>query len=179
MRKRILEGIAGIGLLAVLPACNVSKQATTEKLYSVAREMEAEVEQPMVAQTFNKITRSVEVPLLKVDAQSIYARMITYIIPNEELAPKISAERISAYIDFPAGSVSVNPKYGNNCAELAKLEERLMQLLQGDNGDVKNIRITGYASPDGNTKENERLAGNRAIQFKNYLQKKSICRTTV
>lgn len=28
MRKRILEGIAGIGLLAVLPACSTQKQTT-------------------------------------------------------------------------------------------------------------------------------------------------------
>lgn len=174
MRKRFLEGIAGIGLLAVLPACNVSKQATTEAIYSTAREIEGGTEavEPATAQVFNGITRSVEIPQLQIDAQSVYQRMITYIVPDEELAPKISSERISAYIDYPAGGVSVNPKYGNNRAELAKLEERLLQLLQGDNGDVKNIRITGYASPDGNTKENERLAGNRAIQFKNYLQKK-------
>ena len=33
------------------------------------------------------------------------------------------------------------------------------------------IKLTGYASPDGSTKENERLAGNRTIQFKNYLLK--------
>lgn len=174
MRKRFLEGIAGIGLLAVLPACNVSKQATTEDIYSTAREIEGGTEavEPATAQVFNGITRSVEIPQLQIDAQSVYQRMITYIVPDEELAPKISSKRISAYIDYPAGGVSVNPKYGNNRAELAKLEERLLQLLQGDNGDVKNIRITGYASPDGNTKENERLAGNRAIQFKNYLQKK-------
>ena len=174
MRKRFLEGIAGIGLLAVLPACNVSKQATTEDIYSTAREIEGGTEavEPATAQVFNGITRSVEIPQLQIDAQSVYQRMITYIVPDEELAPKILSKRISAYIDYPAGGESVNPKYGNNRAELAKLEERLLQLLQGDNGDVKNIRITGYASPDGNTKENERLAGNRAIQFKNYLQKK-------
>lgn len=38
MRKRILEGIAGIGLLAVLPACSTQKQAIMpEDVYAVAR----------------------------------------------------------------------------------------------------------------------------------------------
>lgn len=69
----------------------------------------------------------------------------------------------------------MNLKYGNNSAELAKLEGHLKTLLQSAGGYVKNIRITGYASPDGNTKENERLAGNRAVQFKNYLQNNSNC----
>ena len=172
MRKELFSGIAGIGLLAVLPACNVSKQATVEEAYSAAREMEVGAVQPEAAQTSGAITRSVTIPLLQVDAQSVYNRMITYITPDEELAPKTSSERISAYIDFPAGGVSVSPKYGNNRVELAKLEARLQQLLQGGSGAVKNIRVTGYASPDGNTKENERLAGNRAMQFKNYLEKK-------
>lgn len=72
MRKKILEGIAGIGLLAVLPACNVSKEATTEDIYSTAREIErgAEAMVPVTAEVFNGITRSVEIPQLKVDAQS-------------------------------------------------------------------------------------------------------------
>lgn len=38
MRKRILEGIAGFGLLAVLPACNTQKQAVTNDVYEVARQ---------------------------------------------------------------------------------------------------------------------------------------------
>lgn len=171
MRKKILNGIAGIGLLAVLPACNVFRQATTDALYSEARAIETGTVQPAVAETSGGITRNVVIPQLQVDAQSVYRQMVTYITPDEELAPKTSMERISAYIDFPAGGITVNSKYGNNRAELARLEESLKKLLGADNGEVKNIRITGYASPDGNTKENERLAGNRAIRFKNYLQK--------
>ena len=43
--------------------------------------------------------------------------------------------------------------------------------MQSAAGGITKIRITGYASPDGSTKENERLAGNRSIRFKAYLQK--------
>lgn len=169
MQKRILEGIASLGLLAVLSACSSQKETVaTENIYEVARTMSVEMKQEKDSQL---LSRSVTIPQLQIDAQSVYGRMITYITPDEELLPTVSVEILDAYIDFPAGNVQINPKYGNNRAELAKLEEQLKPLLQSGNGKIKKIRITGYASPDGNTKANEQLAGNRAIQFKNYLQK--------
>ncbi|WP_293716291.1 OmpA family protein [uncultured Parabacteroides sp.] len=173
MQKRILAGIAGIGLLAVLPACSAQKQSVTEDMYAAARTAQtgSEPEQQEVNTPTGQATRNVAIPLLQIDAQAVYNRMINYIAPDEELAPKVVSRHISVYVDFPAGGVSVNPGYGNNRAELVKLEEHLKPLLQSDGGGVTKIRITGYASPDGNTKENERLAGNRSIQFKNYLQK--------
>ena len=172
MRKRILEGIAGIGLLAVLPACSAQKQSVTEEVYTAARAVQtgSETEQQK-EKALSGATRNIVIPLLQIDAHSIYNRMINYITPDEELAPKVISQNISVYVDYPAGSVTLNPKYGNNRAELVKLEEYLKPLMQSANDGVTKIRITGYASPDGSTKENERLAGNRSIQFKTYLQK--------
>ena len=173
MRKRIFEVIAGIGLLAFLPACSTQKQTTIpEDVYAVARTVQTgTVQETGADKQQGQISRNMVIPQLQVDAQSVYNRMINYIVPEEELAPVLLKEQLAVYIDFPAGGIQVNLKYGNNSAELAKLEGHLKTLLQSAGGYVKNIRITGYASPDGNTKENERLAGNRAVQFKNYLQK--------
>ena len=172
MRKRIIEGIAGLGLLAVLPACHTQKQAIpSADLYALAAGPVETVSEQGAQSPAKPQGRSILIPQLQVDAQSVYNKMITYINPDEELLPTVSVAKLAAYIDFPAGSVQVNPKYGNNRAELAKLEGQLKPLLQVGNGKIKKIRITGYASPDGNTKANEQLAGNRAIQFKNYLQK--------
>lgn len=172
MRKRIIEGIAGLGLLAVLPACHTQKQATTATdLYAIAAGTVQTSSEQKTQRSPEQQGRSILIPQLQVDAQSVYNRMITYIAPDEELSPKVSVEKLAAYIDFPANGIRVSPKYGNNRAELARFEERLKTLLQSAGGRVKKIRITGYASPDGNTKVNEQLAGNRAIQFRNYLQK--------
>ena len=123
MRKRILEGIAGIGLLAVLPACSTQKQAIMpEDVYAVARTVQTGTEQEAGSdKQQGQISRNVEIPQLQVDAQSVYNRMINYIVPEEELAPVLLKEQLAVYIDFPAGGVQVNPKYGNNSAELAKL----------------------------------------------------------
>ena len=172
MRKRILEGIAGFGLLAVLPACHTQQQAVTNDVYEVARQVQTTSGQEnSIADPAGQPARSILIPQLQIDAQSVYNRMINYITPDEELAPKVVSRHFSVYVDYPAGGVSVNPKYGNNRAELTKLKEHLQPLLQSADGGVTKIRITGYASPDGSTKENERLAGNRSIQFKTYLQK--------
>lgn len=173
MQKRILAGIAGVGLLAVLPGCSTQKQSVMEDVYSVVRTAQTgpEPEQLPANVSAGQATRNIAIPLLQVDAQAVYNRMINYITSDEELAPKATIRNISVYIDFPANGVSVNPKYGNNRAELTKLGEHLKPLLQSGNGGVTKIRLTGYASPDGNTKENERLAGNRSIQFKAYLLK--------
>lgn len=169
MRKSILEGIAGIGLLAVIPACGTQMEPVANiNAYETARQIQVN---PELVKENQQLSRNVSIPQLQIDAQSVYRRMITYITPDEELLPTVSADKLAAYIDFPAGAIQINAKYGNNRAELAKLEERLKSMLQLTNGKIRKIRITGYASPDGNTKENERLAGNRAIQFKNYLQK--------
>lgn len=172
MRKRIIEGIAGLGLLAVLSACHTQKQATTSTdLYAIATGTMQTSSEQKTQLSPEQQGRSILIPQLQVDAQSIYNRMITYIAPDEELSPEVLVDKLTAYVDYPANGIQINPKYGNNSAELARFEERLKALLQSTRGRVKNIRIMGYASPDGNTKENERLAGNRAIQFKNYLQK--------
>lgn len=173
MQKEVLVGISSFVFLAVLPSCGARKQSVTEDVYAVARTVQTELESEQKnGGTFGvQATRNITIPLLQIDAQSVYNRMINYIIPDEELVPKVFTQNMSVYIDFPAGGISINPKYGNNRAELTRLEEHLRPLLLSGNGTVTTIRIIGYASPDGNTKENERLAGNRSIQFKGYLQK--------
>ena len=172
MKKGLIQGIAGVGLLVLLPSCNTQKQTTGSDVYAIARTTQSESgQEERVKVRHEQLSRSVVVPQLQVDAQSVYKRMITYITPEEETAPVVSEEKLTAYVDFPANGIQVNPKYGNNSAILTKLEERLGNLLQSPDENVRDIRIMGYASPDGNTKENDRLAGNRAVQFKNYLQK--------
>ena len=102
MRKRILEGIAGIGLLAVLPACSTQKQAIMpEDVYAVARTVQTGTEQEAGSdKQQGQISRNVEIPQLQVDAQSVYNRMINYIVPEEELAPVLLKEQLAVSMAF-------------------------------------------------------------------------------
>lgn len=96
MRKRILEGIAGFGLLAVLPACHTQQQAVTNDVYEVAHEVQAASGQEnSIADPARQPARSILIPQLQIDAQSVYNRMINYITPDEELAPKVVSQHLS------------------------------------------------------------------------------------
>lgn len=118
------------------------------------------------------LVRHAEIPQMQIDAGGC-------VCPDGELChardritvPRTVTQKLTAYIAYPAGSITVDSRYGNNRAELEKLYEQLDGLLQGRN-PVKNVRLTGYASPDGNTLSNERLAANRVLAFKKYLQDK-------
>ena len=154
----------GFFTLVFLSSCGVFRQSwrpETDKPLPAAAGRDSVV--PLV--------RHAEIPQLQVDAISVYSRMIDYFTPetNKPVATA-STEKLTAYICFPAGSIRFNPSYGNNRAELEKLKEHLSRLADGEK-KIESVRLTGFASPDGSTTENERLAGNRAVDFKNYLQK--------
>ena len=156
MKMVITKGLAGLCILVSLPSCGTDRQS----LQVIEDIPEA------------TLVRCAEIPLLKIDALAVYSGMISYLTPEVETCPaeQPGTEKLTAYIGFPAGNVKLDLKYGNNRAELEKLKERLSQ-LQGAENRVRAVRLTGFASPDGSTSENERLAGNRAVGFKNYLQK--------
>lgn len=168
MKRGIAEGLVGLCILAALPSCVASRQDM---------QPEAHTENGVEAVGGRKPPAAVwvrhrEIPLLQVEALSVYREMICYLTPEPKTsrAEQPAIEKLTAYVGFPAGSIRLDPKYGNNHAELEKLKERLAK-LQDTGNKVRAVRLTGFASPDGSTAENERLAGNRAVGLKNYLQK--------
>lgn len=168
MKNIVTEGLAGLCMLAILSSCKTGRQEM-----SAAGRMERA--QTVVVEKDSSaaiLVRHAEIPLLKMDALAVYGEMISYLSPEPEISPaeQLSSEKLTAYVGFPAGGVRLDLKYGNNRAELEKLKERLSRLQDGEK-KIQSVRLTGFASPDGSTTENERLAGNRAVGFKNYLQK--------
>lgn len=78
---------------------------------------------------------------------------------------------VTLYVDYVKGGSRVDPSYGNNSLELRKAERMLVPLLGDPNIYIKEIRITGYASPDGAYYDNEALAKARSLGFRTYLTK--------
>lgn len=78
---------------------------------------------------------------------------------------------VTLYVDYVKGGSRVDPSYGNNSLELRKAERMLVPLLGDPNIYIKEIRITGYASPDGAYYDNEALAKARSLGFRMYLTK--------
>lgn len=168
-KQQLLQGCLGLSL--VLTSCGGQRQltVTTEDVIPDQVIIPTEQETANTSQPTNSDIRNLQIPQLRVDALSVYREMLVYTDPEDGNAPRNITEHLTAFIDYPAGSATLNPKYGNNRAELEKLNDRLRPLLASPKG--MRIELTGYASPDGSTKENEQLAGNRTIQFKNYLLK--------
>lgn len=168
-KQQLLQGCLGLSL--VLTSCGGQRQltVTTEDVIPDQVIIPTEQETVNTSQPTNSDIRNLQIPQLRVDALSVYREMLVYTDPEDGNAPRNITEHLTAFIDYPAGSATLNPKYGNNRAELEKLNDRLRPLLASPKG--MRIELTGYASPDGSTKENEQLAGNRTIQFKNYLLK--------
>lgn len=78
---------------------------------------------------------------------------------------------VTLYVDYVRGGSRVDPSYGKNSVELRKAERMLVPLLSDPNIHIKEIRITGYASPDGAYYDNEALAKARSLGFRTYLAK--------
>ena len=165
-KQQLLQGCLGLGF--ALTSCAGQRQLTVTAEGVIPGQAITPVEQEATppGQPSNPDIRNLQIPQLRVDALSVYREMLVYTDPEEGNAPRNITEHLTAFIDYPAGSATLNPKYGNNRAELEKLNDRLRPLLASPKG--MRIELTGYASPDGSTKENEQLAGNRTIQFKNH-----------
>jgi tetratricopeptide (TPR) repeat protein len=95
---------------------------------------------------------------------------VNYIVPEVE-AIKQRHEEVSAYLDFRVGSSIIMLEYGNNPAELAKINKLIAPLKDNQNVQIKEMLVTGYASPEGTYASNLKLSEARAASLKGYLQK--------
>ncbi len=72
---------------------------------------------------------------------------------------------------FPLDKADLNRDYRNNGETLDKIVNILQQIYADNRSDVGKILIVGFASPEGPTRRNERLAGARAMVLKEYVNR--------
>ena len=96
--------------------------------------------------------------------------MAPAIQPAEETV-KRRAENKSARLEYRRDSYAVLPEYRTNRAELDSVQHSLALVKDNPNLTITGIYITGYASPEGSVKYNERLSQLRAQTFADYLQR--------
>ena len=102
---------------------------------------------------------------------ALWAMMTGFIDPEVE-GVKNRAATASVNIDYPVNVYKVMPAYGKNPDELPKVDTLMASIMGDQYITVNSFRITGYASPEGRYTSNERLAKNRSLGFKDYLQAK-------
>lgn len=126
------------------------------------------LESPCVAKV-EKIDTVVKVVPAILDVEKVtppLERSEDYSGHKQEVEQRVA---VTLYVDYPRGGSRVDPSYGNNYAELRKAENMLVPLLGDPDIHIKEIRITGYASPDGAYYDNEALSKARSLGFRAYL----------
>lgn len=100
-----------------------------------------------------------------------YASMVSFLTPDPKQENKHRSKSTTLYIDYPLGKDEVYPDFKNNREEIGKIDASLLPVLAEGYSELERIEVKGYASPDGNYGDNEKLAANRSRLFAWYVQK--------
>lgn len=99
-----------------------------------------------------------------------YAPMVSWLTPIAANNGKNRSRTATLYLDYPLGKDDIYPDYKNNRNKLDKIDRLVAPLLDSDFSEIGEIRIRGYASPDGNYHDNETLSATRAARFSEYVR---------
>lgn len=95
--------------------------------------------------------------------------VVVYQIPLAETV-KARAKEGSAFLDFPVSKTEINPAYRNNPQELEKIRQTIESVQDDKYATITEVYIKGYASPEGDYKNNAYLAENRAKALCDYVK---------
>ena len=100
----------------------------------------------------------------------LFEANVTFIRPKAE-AVKERTATATIRITYPADRWAVCPDFGDNGAELHRVD-RLLSPMAADTAtySVSSVAITGYASPEGTWEHNMTLSVKRAVAMRDYLQ---------
>lgn len=93
---------------------------------------------------------------------------VAYVRPEVETV-KQRALSGEAYLSFLVGQSTILPEFDNNPVELSKVRKLVEAVKDDKNVTIRQIGITGYASPEGTLAQNRKLSEARAVSLKNYL----------
>lgn len=91
-----------------------------------------------------------------------------YITPEVEEIKRRS-ESYEARLTFKVGKADILPDFGNNAAELNKVDKIIREIQNDKDLTVTDLSIAGYASPEGSMVSNMNLSQRRADAFADYL----------
>lgn len=124
--------------------------------------------------TIRPVQAPVQVPAvvytLPEEEVTAYASMLSFLEPDITSAGKQHTENVVLYLDYPLGRDEVLPDYKENRIQLSKLDKIFSPLAANGFSTIEQVEICGYSSPDGNYRNNERLAADRSRQFAYYVR---------
>lgn len=124
-------------------------------------------------QTVRTIIPATQLPVtfytLPEEEVAAYAAMLSFLEPDINSAGKQRTETVALYLDYPLGRDDVLPDYKENRTQLAKLDKIFSPLAGNHFSTIEQVEVCGYSSPDGDYRNNERLAADRSHQFARYV----------
>lgn len=97
--------------------------------------------------------------------------VMAYTVPEVEVV-KQRSERYSAYLNYRVGKFDLLPEFGNNAAELRKVDQSINTLKSDKDLTISELTVSGYASPEGSSASNNLLSQRRAETFSTFLKNK-------
>lgn len=88
---------------------------------------------------------------------------------REVVTKRNETREIAAYIDYPTNSWTVDPKYGNNRKEIAKITDLFKSLSNDNVFELDSVVLTTSSSLDGSFEGNAKISRWRAKSIKEYL----------
>lgn len=84
---------------------------------------------------------------------------------------RVRSENISgvARVSFAVNKTAIDTSLGNNAAELAAIVARLDSIRNDLDMQIAAVEFTGYASPEGSYRNNDRLAAARTAALRAYI----------
>lgn len=76
-----------------------------------------------------------------------------------------------ANVEFPVNKTTLLPDFRNNSFELAKIRASIDSVRNDKDVTIRDMRITGYASPEGSYANNTRLAKGRTEAVRAYVNR--------
>jgi len=101
--------------------------------------------------------------------ERILSPKFRYIVPNDT-AEKIFTLSGRANIRFAVNSTQIDWQYAGNKAELDSIVASLDAVKDNPAATIREIHLTGYASPEGSYVNNVRLAKGRTQSVKEYVR---------
>ncbi len=95
-----------------------------------------------------------------------------YLYVQPDAQRKKLVEKGCARIEFPIGRTTILSNYRGNKVELDRIIHLVENIKSDPDNIINDIAITGFASPDGSYKLNERLAKGRTEALKNMIARR-------
>lgn len=95
-----------------------------------------------------------------------------HFIEPEQVRNEYRKDTLSCRVIFPLDRHDLQQSFADNSQELDRLEKFIQESLSGKEGELRNVHMKGYASPEGELDYNKALADRRTLTLSEYIARK-------